>query len=154
MLKTHNSSFHKCILCICNNCYYEKRKWVYNSSPVSYTWSPQKCLAAEVHTQMGAGYNPCLSCDVFLFGSEEEWSSTLPQTYLSPQKCLAAEVHTQMGAGYNHCLSCDAFTFLNKKQSHSLLSLLPCGTSLCRSLTYCSFSCLQKEGFLQPFVCL
>ena len=26
MLKTHNTSFHKCILCIYNICDYEKRK--------------------------------------------------------------------------------------------------------------------------------
>ena len=25
-MKTHNTSFHKCVLCICNNCDYENRK--------------------------------------------------------------------------------------------------------------------------------
>ena len=32
MLKTHITSFYKCILCICNICDYEKIKYVYNLS--------------------------------------------------------------------------------------------------------------------------
>ena len=28
MMKTHNTSFHKCMLCICINCDYENRKVV------------------------------------------------------------------------------------------------------------------------------